>query len=175
MGDLGPLMRDGAAAAAELIPGAAEAVAALRAGGLKIASSTGYTREMMAPVLPKAAAQGYAPDHLVCAGETPTGRPSPLMIYKACAELGVWPLSRVVKVDDAEAGIAEGRAAGCFTVGVSASGNGMGLSRAEFAALEPAERRARLGVAETRLKAAGADLVIETVADLVRALDGDLA
>ena len=97
------------------------------------------------------------------------------MIYKACAELGVWPLSRVVKVDDAEAGIAEGRAAGCFTVGVSASGNGMGLSRAELAALEPAERRARLGVAETRLKAAGADLVIETVADLVRALDGDLA
>ena len=39
------------------------------------------------------------------------------MIYKACAELGVWPLSRVVKVDDAEAGIAEGKAAGVFTVG----------------------------------------------------------
>jgi len=175
MADLGPLMRDAAAEAAELIPGAAAAVAALRAAGVRVASSTGYTREMMAPVLPKAAAQGYAPDHLVCAGETPAGRPSPLMIYKACAELGVWPLSRVVKVDDAEAGIAEGRAAGCFTVGVSASGNGMGLSRAEFAALEPAERRARLGVAETRLKAAGADLVIETVADLVRALDGDLA
>jgi len=172
---LGPLMRDAAAEAAELIPGAADAVAALRAAGLKIASSTGYTREMMAPVLLKAAEQGYSPDHLVCAGETPEGRPSPLMIYKACAELGVWPLSRVIKVDDAEAGIAEGRNAGCFTVGVSASGNSMGLSRAEFAALDPADRQARLAAAERKLKAAGADLVVETVADLVRALQGDRA
>ena len=119
MDDLGPLMRDAAAVASQLIPGAAETVRTLRERGLKIASSTGYTREMMVPVLARAAEQGYAPDHVVCAGETPQGRPSPLMIYKACAELGVWPLSRVVKVDDAEAGIAEGRAAGCFTVGVA--------------------------------------------------------
>jgi len=170
MQDLGPLMRDAAAEAAELIPGAAGAVAALRAAGLKIGSSTGYTREMMAPVLTRAAAQDYAPDHLVCAGETPEGRPSPLMIYKACAELGVWPLSRVIKVDDSETGIEEGRAAGCLTVGVAASGNGLGLSQAALAALEPAERMARIGAAAGRLKAAGADLVVETVADLVPAL-----
>jgi phosphonoacetaldehyde hydrolase len=104
MADLGPLMRDQATRAAHLIDGARATIDALRAQGLKIASSTGYTRDMMATVLSEAAAQGYAPDHLVCSGETPTGRPSPLMIYKACAELGVWPLSRVVKVDDAEPG-----------------------------------------------------------------------
>ena len=170
MDDLGPLMREAAADAAELIPGAAQTVAALRAAGLKVASSTGYTREMMAPVLVRAAEQGYAPDHLVCANETPQGRPSPLMIYKACAELGVWPLSRVVKVDDAEAGIAEGRAAGCFSVGVSASGNGVGLSRAAFAALHPSDRAARLAIAAAGLRVAGADLVVETVADLIPAL-----
>ena len=171
MEDLGPLMRAAAADTAELIPGAAQTVAALRAAGLKIASSTGYTREMMAPVLIRAAEQGYAPDHLVCANETPKGRPSPLMIYKACAELGVWPLSRVVKVDDAEAGIAEGRAAGCFTVGVSASGNGVGLSRAALAELHPSDRAARLAIAAASLRGAGADLVVETVADLIPALD----
>ena len=170
MDDLGPLMRDAAAGMAELIPGAAQTVAALRAAGLKVASSTGYTREMMAPVLIRAAEQGYAPDHLVCAGETPEGRPSPLMIYKACAELGVWPLSRVVKVDDAEAGIGEGRAAGCFTVGVSASGNATGLSLAALAALDPADRSPRLARAAASRTAAGADLVIETVADLAPAL-----
>jgi len=170
MDDLGPLMREAAADAAELIPGAAPTVAALRAAGLKVASSTGYTREMMAPVLVRAAEQGYAPDHLVCANETPQGRPSPLMIYKACAELGVWPLSRVVKVDDSEAGVAEGRAAGSFTVGVSASGNGVGLSQAALAALHPSDRAARLTVAAASLRAAGADLVIETVADLIPAL-----
>jgi phosphonoacetaldehyde hydrolase len=171
MDDLGPLMRQAAGEAAELIPGAAETAASLRAAGLKVASSTGYTRKMMAPVLARAAAQGYAPDHLVCSGETPEGRPSPLMIYKACAELGVWPLARVVKVDDAEAGVAEGRAAGCFTVGVSASGNGIGLSQSELAALDPAERGRRLAGAAASLRAAGADLVIETVADLIPALN----
>jgi phosphonoacetaldehyde hydrolase len=167
MFDLEPLMRQAAAEAATLIEGAAAASQAARASGLQVASSTGYTRTMMQPVLEQAARQGYAPDHLVCAGETPQGRPAPLMIYKACAELGVWPLSRVIKVDDAEAGVAEGRAAGCFTIGVAGSGNGVGLSAAAFLALEDHERIQRVRRAGEALKAAGADLIITTVADLI--------
>jgi phosphonoacetaldehyde hydrolase len=145
---LGPLMRDYAARASTLIPGAREAVDRLRAAGLRVASSTGYTREMMEHVLARAAEQGYVPEHVVCAGETPEGRPSPAMIFKACAEMGISP-SRVVKVDDAEVGIAEGRAAGAFTVGVL-SGN----VRARQALLD-----------------AGADLVVDSVADLIPALE----
>jgi phosphonoacetaldehyde hydrolase len=168
---LGPLMRRRAAEASELIPGALQTLQRLRAAGLKVASSTGYTRDMMEPVLERAAAQGYVPEHVVCSGETPAGRPAPLMIYKACAELGVWPLSRVVKVDDAEAGVAEGRAAGAFAVGVAASGNAMGLSLAAFEGLVPAERASRLDSARKSLLNAGADLVIDSVADLVPALE----
>lgn len=169
--DLGPLMRDQAARSAQLIEGARSAVDALRAVGVKVASSTGYTREMMLPVLQEAAAQGYVPDHLVCSGETPQGRPTPLMIYKACAELAVWPLSRVVKVDDTEAGVKEGRAAGCFTVGISASGNEVGLSREALRALPAEDRSARIAAADTSLRAAGANVVIETVANLIAALE----
>jgi len=170
MRDLGPLMREQAARSAQLIDGARSVVEALHAEGVKVASSTGYTREMMQPVLQEAAAQGYVPDHLVCSGETPQGRPTPLMIYKACAELGVWPLSRVVKVDDTEAGVREGRAAGCFTVGISASGNEVGLSRDALLALPAADRSARIAAAETTLRGAGADVVIETVAQLIAVL-----
>jgi phosphonoacetaldehyde hydrolase len=168
---LGPLMREQAAAAATLIPGARAMFDQLRARGIKVASSTGYTREMMAPVLARAAEQGYVPQHVVCAGETPAGRPAPLMIYKACAELGVWPLSRVVKVDDAEVGIAEGKAAGVFTVGVAASGNSIGLSCEALNALAAPERAARIEAARQHLRAAGADLVIDSVADLIPALE----
>ena len=167
---LGPLMREHAARASTLIPGARETLARLRAAGLRIASSTGYTREMMEPVLARAASQGYVPEHVVCSGETPAGRPSPLMIYKACAELGVWPLSRVVKVDDAEAGIAEGKAAGAFTVGV-ASGNALGLSLDALQALPPSQRDSRVAAARQALLGAGADLVIDSVADLVPELE----
>jgi phosphonoacetaldehyde hydrolase len=170
---LGPLMRDHAARASTLIPGARETFERLRHQGVRVASSTGYTREMMQPVLARAAEQGYAPEHLVCSGETPAGRPTPLMIYKACAELGVWPLSRVVKVDDAEVGIAEGKAAGAFTVGV-ASGNALGLSL-EVLEAAPTQRAkipdANLKAARAALQAAGADLVLDSVADLVPMLE----
>jgi phosphonoacetaldehyde hydrolase len=169
MARLGPLMREQAARASTLIPGAKQTFDALRAAGIRVASSTGYTREMMEPVLKRAAEQGYVPEHLVCSGETPAGRPSPLMIYKACAELGVWPLSRVVKVDDALAGIAEGKAAGAFTVGV-ASGNQLGLSYDAFQALSSAERSGRTHTARQSLLAAGADAVIDSVAELIPAL-----
>jgi phosphonoacetaldehyde hydrolase len=174
MARLEPLMRRQAALAATLIPGALQTFELLRAAGIRVASSTGYTREMLAPVLAAAAAQGYTPEHTVCAGETPMGRPSPLMIYKACAELGVWPLSRVVKVDDAEVGIAEGKAAGAYTVGV-ASGNALGLSRAAFEALAPAERQSRIDGARQKLLDAGADLAVASVADLLPALAGGAA
>ncbi len=171
MTELGPLMRVQAALSATLIDGARVTAEALRAAGLRIGSSTGYTREMMQPVLEHAAAQGYTPDHLVCSGETSRGRPSPLMIYKACVDLGVWPLSRVVKVDDSVAGVTEGRAADCFTIGVAASGNGVGLSRVALAALPAAERAARIAEAAKALYAAGADKVIDSVADLLPALE----
>lgn len=170
MARLGPLMREYAARASTLIPGARATVERLRAAGLRIASSTGYTREMMAPVLVRAAEQGYTPEHLVCSGETPQGRPSPLMIYKACAELGVWPLTRVVKVDDTEVGIAEGKNAGAFSVGVG-SGNALGISFEALQALSPTERASQLAGARQRLRAAAPDLVIDSVADLVPALE----
>jgi phosphonoacetaldehyde hydrolase len=167
---LGPLMREHAAQAATLIPGVRATFDSLRTAGLRVASSTGYTRDMMAPVLARAAEQGYIPEHVVCAGETPAGRPTPLMIYKACADLGVWPLNRVVKVDDAEAGIAEGKAAGVFTVAV-ASGNALGLPLDALDALPPVQRTARTEAAYEVLRATGADLVLDSVADLIPALE----
>jgi phosphonoacetaldehyde hydrolase len=165
-----PLMREAGAARATLVPGAAGVAGALRAAGVPIGSTTGYTRAMMGPIIVAAQAQGYAPEVIVCAGETSIGRPSPLMIWKALLELGVWPASAVVKVDDAPVGIAEGRNAGCFTIGVAASGNAMGLDASAFAALSEADRAMRLTAARSELLAAGADLVIDTVADLTGAL-----
>ena len=156
---------------AKLIPGARETVDALRKRGLKIGSTTGYTREIMAPLLPVAAEQGYSPDNLVCAGDLAEGRPSPLMMYRCFADLGVYPPAAVVKVDDTEPGIAEGRAAGTWTVGVAISGNALGLSEEEWAATGPADRKRLAEAAHATLKAAGADYVVDSVADLLPVID----
>lgn len=155
---------------AELIPGAKEAAAALRVKGIKIGSTTGYTRDLMEILAPLCAAQGFAPDNLVCAGDLAAGRPSPLMMFKCFVDLGVWPASAVVKVDDTEPGIAEGRAAGCWTIGVAVSGNAMRLDEDELAALTPDEFATRRARAAATLTAAGADIVIDSVVDLLPAL-----
>lgn len=157
---------------ATLIDGAADAAARLRARGLKIGSTTGYTREIMAPLLPLAAAQGYAPDNLVCAGDLAEGRPSPLMMYRCFLDLGVWPAASVVKVDDTEVGIAEGLNAGCWTVGVALTGNAFGLNPAETAALNAADHHRMRNAAHARLTRSGAHFVIDSVADLGPVLDG---
>jgi phosphonoacetaldehyde hydrolase len=159
-----------AAAHADAIPGAAETLAALRAQGVKIGSSTGYTREIMAEILPRAAAQGIAPDSLVCTGDTPDGRPSPLMFWRGLTELNAWPAWRAVKVDDTEVGVAEGINAGAWSVGVAVSGNAFGASREEVAAMPAAEFARRREAAYAKLKAAGAHFVIDSVADLGAAL-----
>lgn len=165
-----PRNRAVAAKYADLIPGTAETAQALRALGLKIGSTTGYTRDIMAEILPVAAAQGFAPDSLVCTGDTTEGRPTPLMMYKTFVNLGVYPASSVVKVDDTEVGIAEGLAAGCWTVGVAVSGNLFGLSLEETQKLSPTEFSARREKAAARLLAAGAHIVIDSVADLLPAV-----
>jgi len=161
-----PMMQAAARDCAMLIPGAADLAAKLRAAGVAIASCTGYTRPMMVDILPRAAEQGYAPDVVICSGETAEGRPSPLMLWKALVELGIWPASACVKVDDAVVGIGEGKAAGAWTVGLAASGNGVGLSHDDLLALPADERERRVAAAAAELRAAGADYVIDSVADL---------
>ena len=163
---LEPLMLKEAAEHSELIPGAADIAEWLKRERIKIGSSTGYTRAMMAGILPRAAAQGYAPEVVVCAGETKAGRPSPLPMWKVLVELGAYPAWRSVKVDDAAVGIEEGRAAGAWSIGVAASGNGVGLGLAAWQALAPSERRSRSEAATDVLRDAGADYVVGTVAEL---------
>ncbi len=168
---LEPLIAAAAVRYATLIPGAAEMATHLARLGVRIGSGTGYSRATMAGVIPLAAAQGYSPEIVVCAGETPTGRPAPFMTWKAFTEMNVFPARACVKVDDATVGIEEGRNAGCWTVGLAASGNGVGLSFGAYSALPEAERITRVAASADLLKAAGADYVIDTIADLGPILD----
>lgn len=161
-----PLNEKVAGKYAVLVPGALEMLSYLKAKNIKVGSTTGYTRSIMANVTPIAAKQGYVPENLVCSDDLIEGRPGPLGIYKCMVDLGVYPVQSIIKVDDTEPGIAEGVSAGCITVGVSMSGNYVGKTPDELSALSEAEKSDLRRVATEKLKSAGADFVIDTVADL---------
>lgn len=164
--DFLPLQKATLAAGSDLIPGAVEAVNACRRMGLKIGSSTGYTRALMDVVAPLAAAGGYVPDCILCADDAPQGRPAPWMNFRAAEMLNVYPMSDLLVVDDTPIGIAAGRNAGCPTVAVSQTGNALGLSQAEVEALPAAELTSRLAAIEQEFRAQGADFVLRSVAEL---------
>jgi phosphonoacetaldehyde hydrolase len=85
---------------ADLIPGTQDTVAALRARGIRIGSSTGYTAAMMEPLVAAARERGYEPDATVTMSDVPAGRPAPWMIFENARRLDVYPLEAVVVVDD---------------------------------------------------------------------------
>lgn len=164
--DFLPLQKATLADHSDVIPGVPEAVAECRRRGMKIGSTTGYTRELMDVVVPLAAAAGYEPDVVVCSDDVTAGRPAPWMNFRAAERLGIYPMSRIVIVDDTPVGIEAGQHAGCTTVAVSKTGNALGLSLAEVDALSAQELESRLQSIEREFQAAGADYVLQSVAEL---------
>ena len=150
---------------ATLIAGTLEFVAWLREAGVRIGTTTGYTSAMMRVVAVAAARQGYRPDFIVTPDDVGAGRPSAAMMHANVERLGLEPKAALVKIGDTPADIAEGRAAGAWTIGVAATGNALGLSVAETAALPFNERLARFAAARQSLQAAGADYVVEAIGD----------
>jgi phosphonoacetaldehyde hydrolase len=166
-----PLQVKSAGSHAGLIPGTVETVGLLRERGVRIGSTSGYGREIMDRILPVAREQGYGPDSLVCPEDVPAGRPHPWMMYRCAMDLGVYPMSAVVKVGDTLTDIEEGLNAGAWTVGLAKTGNELGLTEEETEALDPRELAARLDGVYDRMYRAGAHRVVDTIAGVPAALD----
>jgi phosphonoacetaldehyde hydrolase len=154
-----------------VISGVTEAVQRLRDRGLKIGSTTGYTRPMLDVLLPHAAKQGYTPDCALCPDDVAAGRPLPWMIYENAVRMKVYPLEAIVKVGDTISDIEEALNAGTWAVGVAQTGNMIGLTEEQWRALPQDERTERLQTAHRKLLGAGAHHVVDSVAGLVPVLD----
>jgi phosphonoacetaldehyde hydrolase len=166
-----PMMVSAVSAHADLIPGVLEAVAGLRARRIRIGSSTGYTRPMMDVLAPAAEKNGYAPDVVICSSDVPTGRPYPWMCYANAIQLQVYPLEAMVKIGDTVSDIQEGLNAGMWNIGITRTGNEMGLSLDEVNLLPDLELKARLATIENRFQAAGAHYTVNAVGDILPVID----
>jgi len=158
-----------------MITGAVDTVNELqKVRGLKIGSTTGYTREMLDILISSAKNAGYQPDSYVAADEVPQARPFPFMIWQNCIKLNVHPISAIVKVDDTSDGILEGVTAGTWSVGVARTGNYMGMNEEElqeFRSKEPDQYERMLRRSYEILSGAGAHYVIDDIRGLPRVID----
>lgn len=155
----------------DLIPGTLKALDLIRDMGACIGVTTGYNREMLDIVLQAAGRQGFVPDAAICAEDVREGRPAPWMLFRAMEQLGTYPPPLVVAVGDTIPDIQAGLNAGVWTIGVTKTGNMLGLGRAATEALDPAELRDRLGRAERRMKAAGAHAVVDSINECPAAVE----
>jgi phosphonoacetaldehyde hydrolase len=151
----------------DLIPEVIETVQTLRNQGLKIGSTTGYTKTMMDVVVPNALKKGYNPDFYVTPDETNSyGRPYPYMIYRNMEQLKLSASWKVVKVGDTASDIKEGISAGVWSVGVIIGSSEMGLSLDEFNALSESDQEAAISKTNHSFKQNGADFTIKSMSEL---------
>lgn len=168
--EFGPLQMKVIVQHSQLIPGVAEAIRDWQSRGLRIGSTTGYTRSMLDPVLAQAAEQGYRPNASVCPDEVSAGRPAPWMLMKNAQMLDVYPPSACVKVGDTVIDIQEGKNAGMWTIGLTRTGNLIGLDREQWEQLPEQTKKVQISRAEKILLEAGADFVAEDVASCNQAI-----
>jgi phosphonoacetaldehyde hydrolase len=164
--DFVPALLDCVADYTQLIPGTLETVDTLRGRAIKIGSSTGYSGEVMKINLAEAEKQGFSPDVNLCASDVPAGRPEPWMLFGNMQQARVFPPQAVVKVDDTRPGITSGLNAGTWTVGLSKTGNEVGLNEKELDALPAEQVKRKVDKAAEILAAEGAHYVVDSIADV---------
>lgn len=102
-----------------IFPGVAEAVEQLRARGIKVALTTGFSTEITEPLLEGV---GWSVpetlDAVVCASEAAAGRPAPYLIHRAMELTGAQDVRRVLAAGDTIADLLAAENAGVIGVGV---------------------------------------------------------
>jgi phosphonoacetaldehyde hydrolase len=166
-----PHQLEAVAAHTQIVPGLMECVETLRQRGIRIGATTGYFRAAADCLYEAARRQGYVPDISLCADDMAVGRPAPWMMFRIMETLGIYPPNTVVKVGDTVPDIEEGRNSGAWSVGVTRSSSAVGCTVEELAALPAAVRQAKLDHARRVFFDAGAHAVIDSLADLPRAID----
>ena len=134
-------------------------VDALHRQDIQIGSCTGYTAPVMEALVFEAAKRGFSPDCIICASDVPAGRPLPWMCYQNAIGLQVFPFEAMIKIGDTVSDIMEGLNAGMWTIGLTQSGNSLGLARDRVEDLTEADLNRRLAPIESRFRHSGAHYV----------------
>lgn len=105
----------------EALPGVEEALKTLKARGIKIGLTTGFSRDVAAPILETLGwgiGEGELLDAVVTSDEVAAGRPAPYMIHRVMEATGVHDVRSVVAGGDTVVDLLAGHHAGVHPLGV---------------------------------------------------------
>ena len=107
------------------LPGVPEALAGLRAAGIRVALNTGFDRDIVDSLLGALGWTGQSVvDAVVCGSDVTEGRPAPYMIFRAMEAVGVTDVARVLVAGDTPRDLQAGTNAGAALVVGVLSGAG---------------------------------------------------
>lgn len=99
------------------LPGVPEALAKLRAAGIRVALTTGFDRDVTDDLLGRLGwTVGGTVDASVCVDDVRAGRPAPYMIFRAMETTGVTGVARVAVAGDTTRDLEAGTNAGAAIV-----------------------------------------------------------
>lgn len=98
------------------LPGVEAAVATLRAAGVKVVLTTGFSREVTDALLAVLGWSSGVVDDVVCAEEVGAGRPAPYMVFEAMRRTGVVDVRRVLVAGDTVLDLGAGTNSGAGAV-----------------------------------------------------------
>jgi phosphonoacetaldehyde hydrolase len=168
---LTPVMNDIIKEFAIPIPGLLNFMEQVKGQGIKVGTTTGYMAGIMEKLVPEARKLGFVPDCIVSSTDVSEGRPAPYMCYLNAIKMNVFPLNQMVKIGDTVADIQEGLNAGMWTIGLTKSGNEVGISWEEINEADPEIVKISIDKASKKLRRAGAHFIVDGIWDCLPVLE----
>ncbi|MGL5616584.1 MAG: phosphonoacetaldehyde hydrolase [Sarcina sp.] len=155
----------------ELKPNVLEVVTELKNRGIRVGTTTGYTKGMMDVILPVAKEKGYDPEFTIASDEVEKGRPYSYMMDANAKVFGIEDMSNIIKVGDTVVDMEEGKNAGAYAVGVILGSSELGLTEEEVINMDKEELTVKMAEVKEKLLNAGADYVIDDISGLIEVIE----
>lgn len=151
----------------DLKPALLESINYLSDSNVRVATTTGYTPQMMDAVAEGAARLGYQPELILTSADVNDhGRPAPDMINKILSDFGITDPNNAIKIGDTLVDIEEGQNAGVKTVGIVEGSSLMGMMETEFNELTTEEKEAARQAVVQLFESVNADYIINDLSEL---------
>tara|TARA_B100000902_G_scaffold264250_1_gene250394 strand:+ start:334 stop:1131 length:798 start_codon:yes stop_codon:yes gene_type:complete len=150
----------------DIIPETYNAFEYLKKNNIKIGCTTGFDKNN-ADIIGRVLNDNLCKlDNIVSSTCVEKSRPYPNMIHKNMIDLGIVDPRTMIKIDDTNIGIKEGKNAGLWTVGIARWSTYMNVLPENYNNMNDIVIRERLEKSKEKLKQSKPDFIIETLDEL---------